>query len=193
MKEIRTAKNSLRQEYKEKRRQLPREKKQSMDKRICDTAVSLASFRFADALLLFAPLADEIDVFPMAAEALRRGKTVAFPVSSPGGIMEYRSVDSLDMLSPGNMGILEPGEGSLPFSPEGKVCLCVVPAFLFDKKGYRVGYGGGYYDRFLASYKGSTMGVIYNDCILDRVPRGRYDLPVDILVTEKGVIITSEK
>ena len=193
MKEIRNVKNSLRQEYREKRRQLPVEKKTAMDKRICDTVLSLASFRFADALLLYAPLADEIDVFPIASEALRRGKTVAFPVSSPGGIMEYRSVDSLDMLAKGNMGILEPDDRSPRFSPGDKNCLCIVPAFLFDKKGYRVGYGGGYYDRFLAGYRGSTMGVIYSDCILERVPRGRYDLPVDILVTEKGVTITSEK
>ncbi|MBR6559293.1 MAG: 5-formyltetrahydrofolate cyclo-ligase [Clostridia bacterium] len=193
MKEIRTAKNALRQEYRAKRRLIPREKKEALDKKICDTVISLASFRFADAILLFAPLDDEIDVFPIAKEALRRKKTVAFPISPPGGIMNFHTVDSLDSLIPGNMGILEPPKDTSLFDGTGKNCLCIVPAFIFDKKGYRVGYGGGYYDRFLPSFSGSTMGVIYSDCILERVPRGRFDLSVDILVSEKGVTVTSEK
>jgi len=63
-----------------------------------------------------------------------------------------------------------------------------LPAIIYDKKGYRLGYGKGYYDRFLSSVKGTKAGLIYSDFIIDEIPHGRYDLRADVVITEKGVI-----
>ena len=68
--------------------------------------------------------------------------------------------------------------------------VCFVPGLVYDKAGYRLGYGKGFYDRYLSSFTGCTIGVVYSDYILPEVPRGRFDMSVDILLTEKGVKVT---
>ena len=71
--------------------------------------------------------------------------------------------------------------------------ICIIPGVVFDNAGYRVGYGKGYYDRFLAAYDGTKFGLAYSECILNEVPRGRFDRHVDILISEKGVKIAKTK
>ena len=70
--------------------------------------------------------------------------------------------------------------------------LMAVPGIAFDDRGYRIGYGKGFYDRFLSSFDGSSIGVAYEDFILPVVPRGRFDEKVDVLLTENGVTKTIE-
>ena len=67
-----------------------------------------------------------------------------------------------------------------------------MPGLVYDKAGYRLGYGKGFYDRYLSHFSGCTLGVVYSDYILPTVPRGRFDVSVDILLTEKGVKMTGE-
>ena len=69
--------------------------------------------------------------------------------------------------------------------------LCIVPALMYDLKGYRLGYGGGYYDRFLAGYTGYTIGLTYRRNILRFLHYGRFDVPVDMVVTEDFFRLTS--
>ena len=64
---------------------------------------------------------------------------------------------------------------------------------VYDKHGYRLGYGKGYYDRYLGNYSGSKVGMIYSDYIIDSLPRGRFDLNVDFIVTEKGLRVVDTK
>ena len=100
--------------------------------------------------------------------------------------MEFKVVKELDCLSAGSYSIPEPPvDAETVTDLSGTVCL--VPGLVFDKAGYRVGYGKGYYDRFLSTYPGTKLGIVYSDFILDRVPRGRFDRRVDTLVTERGV------
>ena len=63
----------------------------------------------------------------------------------------------------------------------------MIPAVAWDKKGFRLGSGGGYYDRFLSGFAGAKAGLAYEEDILDSLPRGRYDIRSDFIVTEKGV------
>lgn len=190
MLEIRKQKIDLRAEYRERRNAIPASLRAENDAKICDTITSLASFRYSDTLLIYSPIDGEINVDPIAQEALRRGKTVAYPISHKGGIMTFHSVTSLDELIPGGRGIKEPPVSNPVCSGSTENTLCIVPAFLFDSDGYRLGYGGGYYDRYLANFRGNKLGVVYSEFILPRVPRGRYDIAVDILVSEKGARVT---
>ena len=68
--------------------------------------------------------------------------------------------------------------------------LCVVPALSYDRYGYRLGYGGGYYDSFLAKFSGDAIGVCYSNCIYEqRLPHGKYDRRLPSFLTERGVVV----
>lgn len=188
MYEIRIQKNKIREEYREKRKALPIEEKNFRDTSICKKFLTLTSYRYSSALLMYAPTGEEVDVSLIINDALSKGKTVAFPRCNPeNSSMVYHIVNSMDQLCLGNYGLLEPFADLPVYDKDGQNAICVIPAIVYDKKGYRVGYGKGYYDRYLSSFKGIKAGVGYSDFILDTVPHGRYDLTVDVLITEKGV------
>ena len=188
---VKEAKNELRKKYKLLRSELSPDEKKALDDAICALTVSLASFRFADTVLMYAPTGSEIDVLPIARYALECGKRVAFPrCNADDHTMEFKYVSSLDELCEGKYSIKEPSE-SAESVRDLSHSICIVPGLVFDKSGYRVGYGKGYYDRFLSTYKETKLGLVYSDFILDFVPPGRFDRHVDTLVCEKGVRIAN--
>lgn len=191
MYEIREEKNAIRKKYKALRASLAPEHKSRLDAEICRRFTALASFRFCETILFYAPLENEIDIMPAAELALSLGKRVAFPrCNVEDSTMTYHFIDDPSELRVDAFGIREPLPDAPLFDPRKnkKACLCVVPALVYDKQGYRLGYGRGYYDRFLIDFTGTTVGPIYRGFIVDRVPRGRFDANVDVLITEKGVI-----
>ena len=194
MNTIKKDKDEIRARYKEKRDTMDPSLRASRDKSICKTAVNLASFRHAKYVLMYAPIDGEIDVNPIALEALSKGKKVAFPrCNRENHTMKYHIVSSLEELVEDSYGILEPSESAPVFDPKLSVeSICFVPGLCYDKKGYRLGYGKGFYDRYLSAFKGCIIGVVYSDFILPSVPKGRFDISLGVLLTEKGVKITGE-
>ncbi|MCI8387445.1 MAG: 5-formyltetrahydrofolate cyclo-ligase [Clostridiales bacterium] len=193
MYEIRKRKNEIRDKYKQLREKLDRGLKAEMDERICRAFLDSATYRFASVILLYAPKANEVDVNAIAVRALADGKKIAYPrCNGENRSMSYHFVESLDQLKSGLYGIFEPS-AELPVYDRGSTepAACIVPALVYDKFGYRIGYGKGFYDRYLGSFTGSKVGMIYSDYIIDQLPRGRYDLSVDFLVTERGIRIKS--
>ncbi len=169
---------------------MDKEEKAGRDLAICEAATSLVSFRYAEYVLLYASTENEIDVDPIALAAWEKGKKVAFPKCEKNThTMNYHIVTSLDELTPDAYGIREPSENLPVFDPEtdSGSAVCFVPGLVYDRSGYRLGYGKGFYDRYLSAFSGCRIGVVYSDFILNTVPRGRYDVTVDILLTEKGV------
>ena len=142
---------------------------------------------------MYAPLEGEIDVISIAERALSLGKKVAFPrcVEDPRNL-DFKYVGSLDELKSGSYSISEPPE-ELESVTDFSKSICIIPGVVFDKEGFRVGYGKGYYDRFLANYDGTKFGLAYSECILPVVPRGRFDRHVDILISEKGASLAKSK
>ena len=94
---------------------------------------------------------------------------------------------------PGSFGVLEPVADEKKLLTETENTICIVPAFMFDKNGFRLGYGKGYYDRYLSRYKGSTIGICYDENITDELFHGRYDRAVDFVLTEKQIITVEKK
>lgn len=190
---VKEQKNVLRKEYRAWRRSIPMPEKLRRDREICRHAAALASFRYAEYVLLYAAMPDEISLSDLAYTALEKGKKIAYPrCNKENCTMTYRLVSSPDELFPDSYGIREPLPDAPVFDPKAfrGNAVCFVPGLLFDRSGYRLGYGKGYYDRFLNSFHGSRIGVVYSDFILPTVPRGRYDVKMDILLTENNVKYT---
>jgi len=192
---IKKQKDDIREEYKERRSNMSPQEKFVRDEAICRAAEGLVSFRYAEFVLLYAATPDEIDIFPLARTALAKGKKVLFPrCDKKTHTMQYHIVSSLDELEPDSYGLLEPKPDAPIYDAQTEVggAVCFVPGLVYDKAGYRLGYGKGFYDRYLSGFSGCTIGVVYSDFILPEVPRGRFDVSVDILLTEKGVRVTKD-
>ena len=101
-------------------------------------------------------------------------------------IMIFHEISCITDLKIGMYGIPEPCEDLPVFIPKGH-CVCVIPALAFDKRGYRIGYGKGYYDRFLRDFCGTKVGLCYSEFLKDTIPTGKYDSNVDTIITEKGI------
>ncbi|MDE5619201.1 MAG: 5-formyltetrahydrofolate cyclo-ligase [Ruminococcus sp.] len=140
-----------------------------------------------DTLLLYASFGTEIDTFSIAEELF--GKyTVAFPKSNKEGIMTFHVVKSTDELHKGMYGIYEP-DTSLPCPVITDSTLCVMPGLAFMADGSRLGYGGGYYDRFLAKYPQiHKIALAYEELITDNLPVMQHDLKADYILTPERMI-----
>ncbi len=187
MNSIKDEKGALRALYRKKREALTGDERAARDGAVCRVLSEAPSYRHAAVLLAYAPRSVEIDIMPLLRAALSEGKRVALPRSRPGGEMTFHYISSLDSLVPGLYGISEP-PGDAPVYEGVPASLCLVPAFVFDRDGYRIGYGGGYYDRFLRGYGGTAIGVIYRDFVIPRLPRGRFDLATTALATDRGIL-----
>ncbi|MGI6264609.1 MAG: 5-formyltetrahydrofolate cyclo-ligase [Acutalibacteraceae bacterium] len=184
--DIRPVKSELRSRFKQWRRDLPADQKASMDEQIARKVQSLWQYKRENLLLTYVSTPIEVDTRAIIRRALDDGKTVAVPRCVPGTrLMEFYRIDSLEELSPGTFGVDEPTPDPARLVTNFEKGLCLVPALCYDWKGFRLGYGGGYYDRFLAAFGGAMVGVCYSGCIRRSLPHGRYDRPVDLLVTER--------
>ena len=193
-KRITDLKNSLRAEYKQRRRLLDRDEKKRRDAEICRAVMNTVSFRYAKRLLMYAPTANEVDILPIAEAALSMGKKIYFPrCNTEDNTMVFREVSELSQLVGDAYGIMAPPESADAYSiSDTAAAMCLIPGLIYDRYGYRIGYGKGYYDRFLSSFGGCKAGIIYSDFIIPSIPKGHFDLKVDIMITERNVRIPLE-
>ncbi len=191
MYEIRKHKTEIRKQNLERRSAIPQEIRKSKDARICKNIISSAAFRYADVILLYYPIKGEVDILPLMQAALGSGKKVAFPRCRPEDhSMTFHYVSSVEDFEKGSYGLREPFASLPAFDTQTGYemnVLCIVPAVVYDRKGYRIGYGGGYYDRFFGQCKPASIGVVYEEFIIKNVPHGRYDISVDVVVSERGI------
>jgi 5-formyltetrahydrofolate cyclo-ligase len=177
-------KRELRKAILAARDQLTREQVARLSRQIRQRLFSQEAFQRARTILFFHTMGSEVDTRPMIEAALRAGKRVALPRVAACGCLELRQIRPEQRLQPGPMGILEPGS-DCPLVPDEEVELVVVPAVVWDREGYRAGYGGGYYDRLLARLGRATrIGLGFELQVVEQVPREPHDLPVDLLLTE---------
>lgn len=145
----------------------------------------LPQVQAASTVLVFCGVGREPDTAPLIRTLLDRGQQVALPVCLPGRRLEARVISREDQLVPGKFGIPEPEFGCPTVSPE-EIGAVLVPGLLADRDGYRLGYGGGYYDRWLAGYRGFTAMVCPRERLVDRLPREEFDRPVDLVLTDEA-------
>lgn len=186
--DIRQRKRQARQRLAALRDSLSPKEKAKLDAAMAEHVLTLQSYIHADALLLYASFNNEPDTTLIVGRALSEGKRVAMPRCRDKGIgIDFYEIFSLDELFPGKYGIPEPLAQSFRLVDTADFSFCLVPSLALDAEGYRMGYGRGYYDRFLEGYRGVKAGLCYSFLIERRLPRGCFDKRVDIIVTEQGV------
>ncbi len=187
--DIRPLKAELRSRYKKLRLDLSPAVKEEMNQKILNRVMNLWQYRESSLILTYVSTPIEVDTHRLIEKSLGAGKRIAVPRCVPGTReMEFYLIRSLDELSPGTFGVLEPDPAKSILLEDVSTGLCIVPALAFDYQGYRLGYGKGYYDRFLARFGGSTVGLCYDNCMVKSLPAGRYDRPVHLIITQRKTL-----
>ncbi|MGN1133878.1 MAG: 5-formyltetrahydrofolate cyclo-ligase [Oscillospiraceae bacterium] len=177
-------KNALRKEYKALRNGMSLHQRRTADIEIFKNARELEAFQQAEEVLIYVSSAIEVDTYMLADYCFECRKKLYSPKCIPNSNdMIFYETESFDDLEKGSFGIYEPCEQCRKMN-ETEHPVCIVPGLAFDKRGYRLGFGKGFYDKFLAEFKGIKIGLCYDDCVTESLPKDAYDVPVDILVTE---------
>ncbi|MEG1878825.1 MAG: 5-formyltetrahydrofolate cyclo-ligase [Pseudoflavonifractor sp.] len=145
--------------------------------------LALPQVAAADTLLLYCGMGPEPDTRRLFAPLWAAGKRLALPRWLPNHGMEARAITPQSSLVRHPYGMLEPGP-DCPLLLKGSLNLILVPGLSFDRLCYRLGQGGGYYDRYLADYRGFTVALCRDGLFQTALPRGPFDLPVDLVLTE---------
>lgn len=144
-------------------------------------------YKNADTVLVYVSFGSEVDTSGIIGYSLNAGKTVAVPYCS-GKDMEFRIITSADDLEKGMYGIYTAGE-NCPAVTDFENALCVLPAVSVDAAGNRLGYGAGYYDRFLSSRPVTAkIALCFEKCLADALPNENHDVRIDTVITDGGVL-----
>lgn len=190
-----TEKAQLRTTARAARDAMPADERAAADAAIARAVLESDAFTQAPCVLTYCSMGSEVDTHAIIREALQRGKTVALPRCQRGeGLMNWHAIGRLEDAAPGYFGIREPADDSatlLDVCTCGPEALALVPGLLFDDEGFRLGYGGGYYDRFLAIFPGRTLGLARETQRVRSLAalgaREAFDLPVQLIATERGI------
>lgn len=184
-------KRILRARMRHLRREMTEVERTGQNERIRDMLARDKVWRNAERIAFYAALPDEVSTWDMLQDAWAQKKRVYLPRIDPRkkGLMNFYRCESLTDLERGKMGIREPvaTEDRLL---EGLPDLMLIPGLAFDRCGNRLGYGGGFYDRFLSSHSGSgckRLGLAFEFQLLPQVPHDGHDHKIDGLCTEKGI------
>lgn len=190
-KNIRQRKNELRAVYKRLRATCPKDVKEELDRKLTKQFLSLEEYKNCKTLFAFVSTPIEVDTSKIIETALKDGKRLAVPKCiDKTGLMDFYYISSTDCLKKGAFSIMEPDETLCEKVTDFSDGLCLVPGLCFDYQGYRLGFGKGYYDRFLEKFCGISVGICYSRCIEKELPKGIFDKNADILVTDKFINYT---
>lgn len=156
---------------------------QNLSREIQERFLVLDAFASARCLALYSPIRNEVDTALVAEAALNAGKSAVYP-RVEGERLTFLQIADPDHLVPGAFNVLEPIRGDVVDPAE--IDLCVVPGVAFDHRGHRLGYGRGFYDRFLSSCREQMLriGFAYDFQVVDCLPIGEYDQSLSMIVTE---------
>ena len=185
-------KAALREQMKRHRHSLSEEERTAQSRAITRQVLSLPAFQQADTVFTYCSFGEEIDTYTLMETCLAQGKRLCLPRTLPGRRMEAMQVTDLSQLSRTAYGILEPTDACPCIAPE-QIDVCLVPCLAADRHGYRLGYGGGYYDRFLPRTQAVRLLLCVEARLLDMLPAEPFDAACDLICTERRVIYIHEK
>lgn len=169
------------------------DEKRKIDSAIFEQVLLQERLKNCKVLFIYMSVADEICTHTLIELALSLGKTVCLPKCGAGGTMSAHQIFSPSELTNGRLGIPEP-DSTCPMVLPEQIDFIIAPCLCVDHKGYRIGYGGGYYDRFLAhAVHASVFALCASDCVVTSAYPEAHDIPVHKIITEREVLNINEE
>lgn len=176
-------KAELRKQVLQEMKALPRQQKKAMDLALTDQFLKHAFYQEVKVIASYLSFPHEFQTQELIEKALKDGKKVLIPKTYPKGRMDFVVYDPQQLVKT-SFGLLEP-QGDLEVVDSSQIDLIHVPGLAFTTEGYRIGYGGGYYDRYLEHFSGHTLSTIYPCQIQDFIPEN-HDIPVQEVLIDEG-------
>ena len=190
--DIKTEKNTLRRDALARRDTMSEEERKRKSQAIARRLLGLSVLQDRSCIHTFASFRSEVNTYGLLDSLWMEGKRVVMPViDAKNRIMFNKDVAGMEELSSGYMGIPEPSL-DLPEVPPEDIEIILTPGAAFDAHGGRIGYGGGYYDRLMASSDAVRIALAFDAQLVGKVPRESHDLAVHAIVTESTVIRCGE-
>ena len=176
-------KSELRKQVLQEMKSLPQEQKQAIDQALTEQLLQHPFYQEAKVIATYLSFPHEFQTQELIEQALRDGKKVLIPKTYPKGRMDFVVYDPQQLVKT-SFGLLEP-QGDLEVVDASQIDLIHVPGLAFTTEGYRIGYGGGYYDRYLKHFPGHTLSTVYPCQIQDFIPEN-HDIPVEEVLIDEG-------
>ena len=176
-------KSELRKQVLQEMKSIPQKQKIAMDQALTERFLNHPFYQEAKVIATYLSFPHEFQTQGLIDQALKDGKKVLIPKTYPKGRMEF-VVYNPQQLKKTSFGLLEP-QGDLEVVDTSRIDLIHVPGLAFTTEGYRIGYGGGYYDRYLENFAGQTMSTIY-PCQIQHFNSEDHDIPVQEVLTYEG-------
>ena len=178
-------KSELRKQVLHEMKAISQEQKQFIDQALTEQLLQHPFYQEAKVIATYLSFPHEFQTQELIEQALKDGKKVLIPKTYPKGCMDF-VVYNPQQLVKTSFGLLEP-QGDLEVVDASQIDLIHVPGLAFTTEGYRIGYGGGYYDRYLKHFSGNTLSTVYPCQIRDFIPED-HDIPVqEVLVDERNL------
>ena len=185
-------KDTLRKNMLHQRKNMDMQKVNTWSTKITETIIKLPQFINSKNIMLYLSFNKEVNTFPLAAWCLDNGKSVIAPycIQSTKQIIPFKINNLTNDLTKSTFGIMEPKHNLLEKANIENIDLIIVPGVAFDEHCNRIGFGAGYYDRFLPrkTKNTPTIGIAYDYQLIDTIPQGVYDVPLDFIITEKRIV-----
>ncbi|WP_172927972.1 5-formyltetrahydrofolate cyclo-ligase [Streptococcus sp. k-378] len=176
-------KSELRKQVLQEMKAISQEQKQAIEQALIERLLHHPFYQEAKVIATYLSFPHEFQTQGLIEQALRDGKKVLIPKTYSKGRMDFVVYD-LQQLVKTSFGLLEP-QGNLEVVDASQIDLIHVPGLAFTMEGYRIGYGGGYYDRYLEQFTGHTLSTVYHYQVQDFIPEN-HDIPVQEVLIDEG-------
>lgn len=186
-------KRDFRSRLLKKRNELSNKEISNLSYKIYKNIIKIPEYINSNNFLVYLDFNKEVSTKIIIEDLIKNNKNLYIPISKPDTLeLIISKLNSMDDLVPSTYGILEPKQDKIELVSSEIIDFVIVPGVVFDREGYRIGYGKGYYDRFLSTLKQkfTTVGICYDFQLVKHVPRDIYDFKLDYIVTDKEIIKT---
>ncbi len=177
-------KKELRKEYLTIRKDI--KDKDTKSRTIFNKLIDLDIYKCSKVIGIYYSLEDEVDTIELIDYSIKIGKTVCIPKVLSNNTMSFYKIIDRSNLVKSSFNILEPNTNNL-VNPND-IDLMIVPGIVFSKELYRIGYGGGYYDRYLKDTNSYKIGLSFKETLVDYLPHNDYDVKLNLIITDESVV-----
>lgn len=189
MENIKEKKKALRKEIAQRVKALEPDYIAMSDKRIVEHIMAQDIYRNAKTIFVYVGMDRELNTKPLIQQAFAEGKRVGVPYCRTASIMDVYEITSLDNMVLNKFGTEEPDPNTATLIEKEEIDFALIPCASCNTKGDRIGFGRGYYDRFLEHASFDKILALREQLLTEDIPLGQYDVPIPYVVTEKGVYI----